>query len=147
MSTVGSEVVTSSSSAASGPYFSFCGIRSTLTSKLVASGLCRLLSGFPLFSEAIQVAYSNPERLSRTPRGAQVWHRTPAQELKEAERHALLAAQRAGLLHGRASYLLETTGLSGLLAATTDILSGRAVSPCGAPGGQRRCILQKLASL
>ena len=67
----------------------------------------------------------------------QVWHRTPAQELKEAERHALLAAQRAGLLHGRASYLLETTGLSGLLAATTDILSGRAVSPCGAPGGQR----------
>ena len=36
------------------------------TSKLVASGLCRLLSGFPLFSEAIQVAYSNPERtLSR----------------------------------------------------------------------------------
>ena len=35
-------------------------------SKLVASGLCRLLSGFPLFSEAIQVAYSNPERtLSR----------------------------------------------------------------------------------
>ena len=36
------------------------------TSKLVASGLCRLLSGFPLFSEANQVAYSNPERtLSR----------------------------------------------------------------------------------
>mgnify|MGYP004097028585 CR=1 FL=1 len=34
--------------------------------KLVASGLCRLLSGFPFFSEAIQVAYSNPERrLSR----------------------------------------------------------------------------------
>ena len=39
---------------------------SSPTSKLVASGLCRLLSGFPLFSEAIQVAYSNPERtLSR----------------------------------------------------------------------------------
>ena len=26
--------------------------------KLVASGLCRLLSGFPFFSEAIQVAYT-----------------------------------------------------------------------------------------
>ena len=40
--------------------------RPLLDIKLVASGLCRLLSGFPFFSEAIQVAYSNPERrLSR----------------------------------------------------------------------------------
>ena len=41
--------------------------RPLLDIKLVASGLCRLLSGFPFFSEAIQVAYSNPER-KRPPR-------------------------------------------------------------------------------